>query len=555
MRVPCLPIFLAFVAGAVAQAAPAPISLDTLKAVTPQLASDEFEGRAPGTPGEAKTTAYLIERMKAAGLQPGNHGQWTQPVPIVKLAFRDMTPMRISGGAAPLTLAPKDDFIIGTYRVVPRIELHESDMVFVGYGVTAPERGWDDYAGIDARGKTVIVLINDPDWETPTLEGPFGGRAMTYYGRWTYKFEEAARRGATAVLIVHATEPAAYGWSVVPTVITGLGLDRGEKPAAFQSDVIGWIQKSTAGRLFAAAGKDFAALSAAAAKPGFRAVPLGLKASVSFDNGIERTVSSNVVGILPGKGAPDEYVLYSAHWDHFGRCAPVAGDDICNGALDNATGSAGLVALAEAFGKAGATRRSQVFLGFTAEEYGLLGSQYYAENPVFPLARTVGGVNMDVLNIYGAARDFAVSGAGKSQLEDIVKPLVVAQGRTVVAEPQPEKGYYYRSDHFPLAKLGVPMLYAKSGEDLVKGGPAAGKAAADDYVANRYHKPQDEYRTDWDWSGALQDLTIYYQLGRELANGDAWPNWYPADEFRKVRDASRAASRGAARRASGVRSR
>lgn len=517
------------------------ISLDTLSDVTRELSSDAFEGRAPGTVGETKTVAYLIERMKAAGLQPGNKGQWTQPVPMVKLTFNNMTPMSVTGGKSALTLAAKDDFIIGTYRVVPRIDLKDSDTVFVGYGVTAPERGWNDYAGIDVRGKTVIVLVNDPDWQSPDLEGPFNGKAMTYFGRWPYKYEEAARHGAAAVLIVHETKAAAYDWSVVPSVIKGLGLDRGAQPTQSQSDFIGWIQKSTAERLFAAAGKDFAALSAAAAKPGFKAVPLGLKTSVSFDNTIERTVSNNVVGILPGKEAQDEYVLYSAHWDHFGHCAPVGGDDICNGALDNATGSAGLIALAEALGKAGAARRSQVFVGFTLEEYGLLGSQYYAENPVFPLARTVGGVNMDGLDIFGAAKDFAVSGSGKSELEDLVKPMVIAQGRQVVAEPQPEKGYYYRSDHFPLAKLGVPMLYAKSGEELVKGGPAAGKAAADDYVTNRYHKPQDEYRADWDWSGAVQDLSIYYELGRQLANGNAWPNWYAKDEFRKIRDASRGA--------------
>ncbi len=462
---------------------------------------------------------------------------------MVKLSFNDMTPIRVTGGTEPISLAPQDDFIIGTYRVVPRIELKDSDMIFVGFGVTAPERGWDDYAGVDVRGKTVVVLINDPDWQAATLEGPFGGKAMTYFGRWTYKFEEAARQGAAAVLIVHETKPAAYDWSVVPSVIKGLGLDQGAQPVQAQSDVIGWIQKSTAERLFASAGKNLAQLSAAAAKPGFRAVPLGLKASVSFNNGIQRTVSNNVIGILPGKAAPGEYFLYTAHWDHFGRCASVAGDDICNGAFDNATGVAGLVALAEACGKAGRMQRTQAFIAFTLEEYGLLGSQYYAENPVFPHARTVGGVNMDGLSINGAARDFAVTGVGKSELEDLVKPLVTAQGRRVVAEQQPEKGYYYRSDHFPMAKFGVPMLYAKSGEDLVNGGPAAGKAAAEDYVAHRYHKPQDEYRADFDWSGAVQDLTIYYQLGHQLADGSDWPSWYPADEFRKIRDASRASTR------------
>ena len=434
-----------------------------------------------------------------------------------------------------------------TLGVVPHIDVKGSDVVFVGYGVTAPEAGWDDYAGVDVRGKTVIMLVNDPDWQTMTREGPFEGRAMTWYGRWPYKYENAAKHGAAAALIVHDTEPAAYPWAVVQSSWTGPQLEL-DQPGDHldQSQLIGWIQKSAAERVFASAGQDFEALSAAAKQRGFRAVPLGIKLSAGFDNAVRRQASRNVVGILPGTpaaggGSPDDYVLYSAHWDHLGRCDAVEGDDICNGALDNASGVAGLVALAEAHARAGPARRSIAFLAVTAEESGLLGSRYYAEHPLYPLAHTVGGVNMDGLNIRGRARDFVITGAGKSELEDLVKPLVAAEGRTIGTEPNPERGSYYRSDHFSFAKLGVPMLDGGSGEDLVVGGTAAGHAATLDYIAHRYHKPQDEYDPRWDWSGAIEDLTLYYQLGRKLADDTAlWPNWYANAEFRGIRDRDRA---------------
>ncbi|HVJ00613.1 MAG TPA: M28 family metallopeptidase, partial [Sphingomonas sp.] len=430
------------------------------------------------------------------------------------------------------------------YQVTPRTEVKDSDVVFVGYGINAPERGWNDYAGVDVKGKTVVILINDPDWQNPRLDGPFGGRAMTYYGRWTYKYEEAARQGAAAAIIVHDTEPAAYGWGVVQSSWTGPQLEQ-DTPGDHmdQSKAIGWIQQDAAKALFASAGKDYAALVTAAKQKGFRAVPLGVKANVSFDNAIKRQASKNVVGVLPGSERPDEYVLYSAHWDHLGRCDAVDGDDICNGALDNASGTAGLVALAEAHVKAGPAKRSLVFLAVTAEESGLLGSKFYAENPVFPLAKTVGGVNMDGVNNVGRAKDFVLIGVGKSELEDLVKPIVAAQDRVIVPEPTPEKGFYYRSDHFSFAKLGVPMLYGESGEDYRVGGREAGAKAAEDYTTHRYHKPQDEYSESWNWDGAVEDLQIFYALGRQLAEGSTWPNWYPGAEFRAVRDQSRAAAK------------
>ncbi len=524
-----------------AQAAAPAISVDTLREVTRTLSSDEYEGRAPTSAGEGKTIKYVADRFAKAGLKPGNNGSWYQDVPMVESIANPSATMRFTGGKAPVTLAYKTDMVAFTYRVVPKSEVRASDVVFVGYGINAPERGWNDYAGLDVKGKTVVILINDPDYQTPTLDGPFGGRAMTYYGRWTYKYEEAARQGAAAAIIVHDTEPAAYPWAVVVSSWTRPQINQDDANGhRDQSAAAGWITGEAATRLFASAGQDLAAMKAAAKVKGFKAVPLGLKLDLTLNNTIRKQASKNVVGILPGTSKPNEYVLYSAHWDHLGRCEAIAGDDICNGAVDNATGTAGLIALAEAHAKAGATARNQVFLAVTAEESGLLGSKYYAENPIYPLAQTVGGVNMDGLNVMGATRDVVVVGPGLSDLDDYVKRHVAAGGRTVSPDPDAEKGYYYRSDHFSLARLGVPMMYASGGEDLVKGGKAAGKAAADDYTANRYHKPQDEYRADWDWSGAVQDLTMYYGIGRELAEGNAWPNWYPSAEFRAARDKSRA---------------
>ena len=533
---------LAAATPALAQRAPQ-ISVETLKSVTQELSSDAYEGRAPTTSGEQKTVDYLVKRFAAAGLKPGNKGQWTQDVPMVEITATNVSPFTATGGKAPVSFNYRTDMVAGTYRVVPAISLKDSELVFVGYGVNAPEKGWNDYAGLDVKGKTVVILVNDPDWQTKAAgadAGPFEGRAMTYYGRWTYKFEEAARQGAAGAIIVHQTEPASYGWSVVQSSWTGAQYELAKPNDHMdQSQMVGWIQLPKAKELFASAGKDFDALSAAAKRKGFRAVSLGMKLSGSFSNEIKRSMSKNVVGVLPGTAAPDEVVLYSAHWDHLCRCDAVDGDDICNGAADNATGTAALVAVAEAYRAGGPTRRSVAFVAVTAEESGLLGSQYYAANPVFPLSKTVGGVNMDVLNLLGATKDFEIVGAGKSELEDMVKPLLAAQGRRVSAEATPESGSYYRSDHFSFAKLGVPMLSAGSGEDLVNGGVAAGKAAAKDYNVNRYHGPKDEYDPKWNWDGAVQDLTIYYQLGRQLADGEAWPHWYPTAEFKAIRDKSR----------------
>lgn len=526
-----------------AMAAPQ-ISVETLKDITRTLSDDSFEGRAPATAGEEKTVDYLAKRFAAVGLQPaGEKGSWYQQVPMVEITSTP-TPLRVTGGKAPLEFAYRTDMVVGTYRVRPEVSVTDSEMVFVGYGINAPERGWNDYAGLNVKGKTVVILVNDPDWKTRSLDGPFEGRAMTYYGRWTYKFEEAARQGAAAAIIVHDTEPAAYPFGVVVSSWTGpqLGFD---EPGDHmdQSSAVGWITNDAARRLFTAAGKDMDALIDAASKPDFKAVPLGLKASLSMKNAIRRQMSHNVIGKLPGTAAPDEYVLYSAHWDHLGRCEPIDGDDICNGAVDNATGTAGLVALAEAFKREGAPKRSVLFVALTAEESGTLGSEYFAANPTVPLSQIAGVINMDSLNILGATRDIVIVGGGKSELEDYLKRAASAQGRVVKPEPTPEKGYYFRSDHFSFAKLGVPAIYADPGEDLVNGGVTRGQALAADYTEKRYHKPQDEYDPNWDWSGAVRDLELNYAIGRELADSNAWPNWYPNSEFRAVRDKSRAGSK------------
>ena len=518
------------------------LSEKTMQDVTRELSLDTYEGRAPGSIGEEKTVAYLISKFKAAGLEPGNNGSWTQDVPLIEITAKNVSALNIAdrNGKA-MSFAYGSEYVIGSYREAPKTDIKQSDMVFVGHGIVAPEKGWNDYSGVDVKGKTVVVMVNDPDFENQGLDGPFGGKAMTYYGRWTYKYEEAARQGAAAVLIIHDTAPAAYGWNVVNSSWTGTQfLAQSKDGGKSQTQANGWIQKSVAKDIFAAAGQNLEKQMAAAKQKGFKAVPLNLTASLSFENDIARKASKNVIGVIKGTKRPDEYVLYTAHWDHLGRCtAAPDGDDICNGAVDNATGTAALVALAEGFTKAGAPDRSVVFLAVTAEESGLLGSKYYAENPIFPLSQTVGGVNMDAFSMSGPAKNLTVIGKGKSQLDTYLEAAAKSEGRTPEMEPTPEKGFFYRSDHYSFAKLGVPMVYFEGGDDLIIGGKAAAKAAADDYEKNRYHAPGDEFDENWDWSGVMSDLKLYYRVGRMLAMTNAWPNWNEGDEFRAVRDKSR----------------
>lgn len=518
------------------------LSVDTMRDITKELSSDAYEGRAPGSAGEEKTLALLTKEFAEAGLKPGNGDSWFQDVPLVEITGKNFSDLAIKGGTSDLSFKFGSEMIAASYQEQPKIDITDSEMVFVGYGINAPERGWNDYEGVDVKGKTVVILINDPDFGTESLEGDFGGRAMTYYGRWTYKYEEAARQGAAAALIIHDTAPAAYGWNVVESSWSGPQFyAQSANGGADQTKANGWVQKDVAAKIFASAGQDLPKLMAAARDKNFKAVPLGLTASLSFENDISKMNSKNVIGILEGKTRPDEYVLYTAHWDHLGRCTPAPdGDDICNGAVDNATGTAALVALAEAYVKAGAPDRSIVFLAVTAEESGLLGSKYYAENPVYPLSQTVGGVNMDAFGMAGPAKNIVVVGKGKSQLDRYLEAAVKLDDRVAEAEPTPEKGYYYRSDHFSFAKLGVPMIYFEGGEDLIDGGKAAGEAVSKDYTENRYHGPKDEFDPNWNWDGVMADLKVYYTVGRMLAMTDAWPNWNEGDEFRAIRDKSRA---------------
>jgi Zn-dependent M28 family amino/carboxypeptidase len=520
------------------------ISQETMVDITRTLSSDEFDGRMPGTAGEEKTVALLIEKFEAAGLKPGNGESWVQNVPLVEITGSNFAPLTISGGASDLSFEARKDWVGVTYREDAQTALENSELVFVGYGINAPERGWNDYEGVDMTGKTAVILVNDPDFGTETLEGPFGGKAMTYYGRWTYKYEEAARQGAAAALIVHDTEPASYGWNVVESSWSGpqAYAQRGENAPPL-TQVNGWVQKSVAEQIMQAAGQDLAALSQQAKQKDFKPVALGVNASTSFTNSIRSYESRNVIGILPGSERPDEYVIHTAHWDHLGRCTPAPdGDDICNGAVDNATGTAALVALAEAHAKAGAPARSLVFLAVTAEEQGLLGADYYAANPVFPLAQTVGGINMDAFLVAGKAKDVTVVGPGKSRLDDFLNKALEDDGRVATPNPTPEAGYYYRSDHFAFAKRGVPMLYLDGGEDLIDGGREAGEAVAKDYRDNRYHGPKDEFSEDWNWDGVMADLQLFYRIGRMLASSTSWPNWVEGDEFKGTRDESCAAS-------------
>ena len=526
------------------EVAPGELSQATMTDVTRILSSDAFEGRAPGSPGEEKTIALMIERFKAAGLKPGNGDSWLQPVPLVEITGRDYAPLTITGGGAALSFGFRKDWVGVTYREEAATTIADSELVFVGYGINAPEKGWNDYAGLDVKGKTVVILVNDPDWQTPGLEGPFNGKAMTYYGRWTYKYEEAARQGAAAALIIHQTAPASYGWNVVESSWTGPQAYARRGPNAPPlTQMNGWLTEEASRKLLKAAGQDLDALTMAAQVKGFTPVPLGMTLSTRFASDVRSFTSHNIIGILPGTEAREEYVLHTAHWDHLGRCTPAPdGDDICNGAVDNATGTAALVALAQAHSKAGAARGSLVFLAVTAEESGLLGAYYYAANPVYPLAQTVGGVNMDAFQVAGPARDVTAVGLGKSQLDLLLEAALKADGRTITPDPKPEAGYYYRSDHFAFAKLGVPMLYVDGGEDLIEGGREAGAKVAADYTQNRYHGPKDEFDEGWDWSGVMADLQLYYRLGRMMATSTSWPTWNEGDEFRAVREESCKAS-------------
>ena len=504
-----------------------------------RLSSDEFEGRGPGTAGEQKTVAYVEEQFRAAGLEPGIGDSFVQAVPAIEIRTTPDPVMQVRGVRGQVELRNADDFVVWTRRPVPESRVTDAELVFAGYGIVAPEYDWDDYAGLDVRGKVVMVLVNDPGYATqvPSL---FTGTAMTYYGRWTYKFEEAVRQGAAGLLVIHETAPAGYPWDVPRNGAAQPQFDLEVTDYEAQRLALeGWITHEAAMRVLEHAGENYAALKAAAARPGFQSRPLGLTASVGVRNEVSRRTSYNVVGLLRGRASPDEAFVYTAHWDHLGA-GQGEGDTIYNGAADNATGVAGLIELGRVFAATKPRpRRSVLFVAVTLEESGLLGSQYFAEHLPIPAARIAGGLNMDNLAPIGPARDVVVVGYGASDLDDYLRRAAEQRGRSLSPEPTPEKGLYYRSDHFNLAKQGVPMLYPKPGIDLVKGGPDAGRAWLDAYVANHYHKVSDEYDAAWNVSGTLADLALYYDVGRAVANESGWPQWSDESEFRAVREASR----------------
>jgi len=528
-----------------ATATPPAFSEAAFRSHVERISSDEFEGRAPGTEGEKKTLAYIEREFRAAGLEPGIGNSFLQPVPLVEIVPHADAAMEVRGARGSLSLRNADDMVVWTRRPVPESRLKDAELVFAGYGIVAPEYGWNDYAGIDMRGKIALVLVNDPGFATqdPKL---FTGNAMTYYGRWTYKFEEAVRQGAAGVFVIHETKAAGYPWDVPRNGSDGPQFDMVIDDYESQRLALeGWMTQESAQRVLALAGQDYAALKQAAIDHRFRARPLGITAGVGVRNEVERRTTYNVVGVLPGSKRPDEFFLYTAHWDHLGKGADVPGDKnadtIFNGASDNATGIAALIELARGFG---VTRprplRSVMFVAFTAEESGTLGSEYFAANPPVPVAQMYGGLNMDNLYAIGQTRDLTVIGFGASELDDYLRRAVARQGRVLVPEPTPEKGFYYRSDHFLLAKQGVPMLYTKAGIDSPTKGAEYGRAWLEEYIANRYHKPSDEYDASWDVSGIMQDIAVYYDVGLALANDSAWPNWREGSEFRAIRDSSRA---------------
>ncbi len=530
--------------------APSPIDPARMSAIVKTLASDAFQGRAPGTPGEAATVAYLVDRFRALGLRPaGDNGGWLQKVPLVHNVAGAPTRLEVKLGESTLPLLAGRDINPQTARPVSRVRITDAPMVFVGYGVSAPERGWDDFKGVDLRGKVAIFLVNDPDFEAgpdDPVAGKFGGRAMTYYGRWTYKFEEAARRGAIAAFVVHETAAAGYGWNVAANSVGGTydivrAADQ-TQPVLLQA----WISREAAVGLLAKSGLDFEALKRQARDPSFTPVELrGARLDIDMPVNTERVDSQNVLAVLPGTKHPDETILFAAHWDAFGiGAADSDGRTIRPGANDDGLGIAGVLELARAFARTRRTERTLVFAAWTAEERGLLGSETFGVHPLFPPAKIVADLTIDILQTAGPSRDVVLVGAGQNDLEKALARAAAAQGRTVTPDAKPERGLFYRADHFSLAKRGVPTLLLMGiggGADLVSGGRTAGDAWVSDYTAHCYHETCDAWSATWDLRGAAEDVDLLYRIGLELADSRSWPEWYAASEFKAIRDASASA--------------
>lgn len=524
-------------------AAPALVSIRANEILehTRVLASDEYEGRAPGTRGEELTVAYLTDQFRRMGLQPGNpDGTFVQNVPLV--GFSTDATFTLTSGGNTTTLNPLTDYVAVSRHFQPEVRVDNSDLVFVGYGVVAPEFGWDDYKDVNVRGKTIVMLINDPAVPDPANSARldpdmFKGNAMTYYGRWTYKYEIAAEKGAAAAIIIHETGPAGYPWEVVSGSWGRENFDIRTTGPAKGPRVEAWITSEQAQKLLQASNLNFGDLKRAAIRKDFRPVSINAKASFHLRNTIRDVQSRNVIARLEGSDEADEYIIYTAHWDHLGRDPKLAGDQIYNGALDNASGTAAMLEIAEAFTQLKERpRRSILFLAVTAEEKGLLGAKYYGSAPLYPLNKTLANINMDGVNQWGRTSDVVIVGYGNSTLDDLVTDVARHQGRTIIPDPEPEKGYFYRSDHFEFAKQGVPAIYTDAGVTYV-GKPAGyGEQKRDEYTTRDYHKPSDEIKPDWDLTGAVDDAQLLFMIGYRVAQGDVWPEWKPGTEFRAKRE-------------------
>ncbi len=512
------------------------VSEETIRQNIETLASDEFLGRKPFTEGETRTVDYLTQEIKKIGLSPGNGDSYTQDVPLIEINGQTSATMELTG-ATNISLKLRDQFAAYTERPVEEINISGSDLVFAGYGIVAPEYNWNDYEGIDVKGKTVIVLVNDPGLgnEDSTF---FKGSTMTYYGRWTYKYEEAARQGATGVLVMHEASMAGYPWAVIGGSGSGAKLNLKSEGANF-CEMVGWISLDATKEVFEGAGLDLKTAMHAARKPGFKAIPLPYKVDLSIRNTIKENVSKNVIAVIPGTDQKDEYIIFTAHWDHLGVGAVVDGDSIYNGAVDNGTGSASLMAIAESMMKSGPYKRTVVFLWVTAEEQGLLGSAYYGANPIFPPSKTIANLNIDGMATYGMMKDLSVVGYGQNELEDYAAKYAGQQDRYIQPDQEAEKGYFFRSDHFNFAKIGIPALYAEGSYEHREKGIEYAKEKSAEYRTERYHLPADEYNAEtFDLGGIVQDCNLFMHIAEELANNQDWPKWKAGSEFKAIREAS-----------------
>lgn len=514
------------------------ITIDDLKKQLSVIASDDFAGRAPATEGEIKTINYLQAQFREAGLQPANNGSFLQEVSLVKISPDKSFSLDISGAKNKLSLEYPVEFIGSTSKISEQTDIDNSEIVFVGYGINSPENNWNDYEGIDVKGKTVLMMVNDPGYATGD-SALFSGKTMTYYGRWTYKYEEAAREGATAAIIIHETGAAGYPWEVVQNSWSGPQFylkdnEISNSDLKFKS----WVSTAAAKKIFSDAGLNYDQLTQSASVRGFKPVDMKLKASVHFTNKVEYTKSNNVAALLPGTDRADEYIIYTAHWDHFGVNPALKGDSIFNGAVDNGTGTAALVEIAKAFTRLREKQnRSVLFLAVTAEEQGLLGSEYYASHPLFPLSKTVAVINMDALNIFGSTKDMTIIGYGNSGLDNYVSDVLKKYGRYAASDPTPEKGGYFRSDHFSFARAGVPSLDLSEGVDNIKHGKEWALAQKEKWIMENYHKPSDNYEPEkWDFDGLIDDIRVYFEVGYNLSISAEFPAWSKGFPFKSIRD-------------------